>query len=421
MPVPKRRRLNRAGATMVVAAVMILMFLSMAALAIDYGMVKTAKAEAQRAMDGAALAGASAFIEPDPTFNKDSGARARAKEIAVQHTVHRVIVDTSAAHLTVAVDLAAQKVTATYTVPPMALWFARRFGSPTMGLTAIAAAHVENTNSSTCMKPVAIPDAWNNPGQPTEDVNGDHSWNYTDKAGSGHTDGVWDEGETEPWTFDPSQGDTYDSTTTGWGSGYRNGYGVAPTTLKNKDYGRQIFVQAFTSNNGNNNDNSDGNIPSYYYSWGDDGTDNSAQSLHDRILAACEPGEVQHTYAASNGAKQKKVGDAWDELINRDPNAVWDNSSNTVINSNKGANWLTQSDRVVVVGMYNPSVYSNCSSCNTISFNNLARIFLDKRPCGSGNGACKQPLTAHFLGWVGGGGENGNPSGSLVKKLVLIK
>ena len=59
MPVPKRRRLNRAGATMVVAAVMILMFLSMSALAIDYGMVKTAKAEAQRAMDGAALAGAS--------------------------------------------------------------------------------------------------------------------------------------------------------------------------------------------------------------------------------------------------------------------------------------------------------------------------------------------------------------------------
>jgi Putative Flp pilus-assembly TadE/G-like len=404
---------------MVVAAVMILMFLSMTALAIDYGMVKTAKAEAQRAMDGSALAGASAFIDPDPTFNRDSAAKVRAKEIAVQHTVHRVLVDTSAAHLAVTVDLAAQKVTATYTVPPISLWFARRFGSPTMGLIATAAAHVENTNSSVCMKPVAIPDAWNNP-QAAEDINGDHSWNYTDTPGRGHTDGVWDEGETEPWTFDPAQGDTYDSTSTGWGTGYRNGYGVAPTTLKNKDYGRQIFVQAFTSNNGNNDDNGDGTVPSYYYSWGDDGADNSAESLHDRILAACEPGEVQHVYAASNGAKQKKVGDAWDELINRDPDAYWDNATNTVKDSNKGANWLTQSDRVVVVGLYNPGVYSNCSSCNIISFNNLARIFLDKRPC-AGNGACKQPLTAHFLGLVGGGGENGNPSGSLVKKLVLIK
>jgi hypothetical protein len=393
---------------MVMAAVMILMFLSMAALAIDYGMVKTAKAEAQRAMDGAALAGASVFTEPSPTFNKDSGAKARAKALAVQHTVHRMVVDTTAAHMAVAVDLVNSNVTATYTVPPMSLWFARRFGSSTMSLTATAKAHAENTDFTNCTKPVAIPDAWNNVTSSGEDPIADNIWGFQDKPGG--SPGVWDEGETEPWLFNGS--DAYDSTTTGWGTDYRNGNGTG-MNLRTKDYGRQIFIQSFS--------HADDAISSFYYSWGNSTSDNGASKLHDRILAQCEPAQVQHTYAAANGAKTNQVSDAWDQLIDRDPNAVWDNSTNTVINSNKGANWLTQSDRVIVVGLFNPSAFSGCPSCNTIQFNNMARVFLDKRPCGNGHGNCKQPLTGHFLGLVGGGGGGGTPSGSLLKRLVLIK
>jgi hypothetical protein len=395
---------------MVVVAVMILMFLSMTAVAIDYGMVKTAKAEAQRAMDGAALAGASVFTEPSPTFNKDSGARARAKEIAVQHTVHRVVVDTTAAHLSIAVDLANSNVTATYTVPPMSLWFARRFGSATMSLTATAKAHAENTNFSNCTKPVAIPDAWNNVSAGGEDLNGDHIWNFVDQPGGGRTAGVWDEGETEPWLYNGS--DNYDSTTTGWGTDFRNSNGTG-VNLRTKDYGRQIFIQSFSSK--------DNSVNSFYYSWGNTTADNGASKLHDRILSQCEPAEVQHNYAAANGAKTNQVADAWDELINRDPNAYWDNSTNTVANSNKGANWLTQSDRVIIVGLFNPSEYGGAPNANNLEFNNMARVFLDKRPCGNGNGNCKQPLTGHFLGLLGGGGPGGNPSGALLKRLVLIK
>ena len=402
---------------MVVAAVMILMFLSMAALAIDYGMVKSAKAEAQRAMDGAALAGASVFTEPDPAFKKDSGAKARAKEIAVQHTVHRVVIDTTAAHMTVTVDLANSNVTATYTVPPMSLWFARRFGSATMGLTASAKAHAENTNFSNCTKPVALPDAWDNKTSAGEDLNGDHIWNFVDQPGGGRTAGVWDEGETEPWLYNGT--DTYDSVTTGWGTDFRNSNGTG-VDLRTKDYGRQIFIQSFSSK--------DDAISSYYYSWGNTTADNGASKLHDRILAGCEPAEIQHNYAAANGAKTNQVADAWDAVINRDPNATWcatcvnsQGGQGDVLNSNKGSNWLTQSDRVIIVGLFNPAEYSGGPSANNIEFNNMARIFLDKRPCGNGNGACKQPLTGHFLGLVGGGGPGGNPSGALLKRLVLIK
>jgi Flp pilus assembly protein TadG len=396
MRVLKRRRLNRAGATMVVAAVMILMFLSIAALAIDYGMVKTAKAEAQRAMDGAALAGASAFTEPDPNFPKRDSAIARANALAVKHTVHRVVVDTT--RMTVDVDPAAETVIATYSVPPMALWFARRFGSSTMGLTATATAHAENSSLSTCVKPVAIPDAWNNASSSGEDLNGDQIWNYQDKPGG--TPGVWDEGEIEPWAFNGS--DSYDSTTTGWGTNFRG----------SSDYGRQIFVQSFGTN--------DDPMSSFYYSWGKSPGDNGASKIAQRILGSCETAELQKNYVASNGSKTNQISDAWDELIDRDPNAVWNNSTNSVDNSNKGANWLDQSARVIAVGLYNPSAYSGCPSCNNFKFNNMARVFLDKRAC-PGNGSCTQPLTGHFLGLVGGGGPGGTPSGSLVKKLVLIK
>src|SRR5206468_3043011 len=147
----------------------------------------------------------------------------------------------SAAHLTVTVDTVHSNVTATYTVPPMSLWFARRFGSPTMGLTATATAHAENTNLSNCTKPVAIPDAWNNGNTPSEDLNTDRIWNFKDKNGG--SPGVWDEGETEPWLFNGT--DTYDSTTTGWGTNYRNSNGTG-VNLKTKDYGRQIFIQSFS-------------------------------------------------------------------------------------------------------------------------------------------------------------------------------
>ena len=58
------------GVTLALMAVTVFLMLGMAAIAIDYGMIKSAKAEAQRAMDAAALAGASAFLINDPLQNK---------------------------------------------------------------------------------------------------------------------------------------------------------------------------------------------------------------------------------------------------------------------------------------------------------------------------------------------------------------
>src|SRR5215212_5014332 len=110
------------GVTLVMMALMMFLILGMSALAVDYGMIKAAKAEAQRAMDAAALAGASAFLVTDPAADKAAIADQRAREYGAKHTVHQVPIDPVL--IGVNVDLPNQKVTASYTSPGIGLWFA---------------------------------------------------------------------------------------------------------------------------------------------------------------------------------------------------------------------------------------------------------------------------------------------------------
>jgi hypothetical protein len=398
---------------MVVAAVMILMFLSMAALAIDYGMIKTAKAEAQRAMDASALAGASAFQIFDPSVDKEPIAIDRARQFAKKHSVRNVPITDP--EVTITVDLANEKVTAAWARANIGLWFASTFGPNIMGLKASATAHAAESGHSNCIKPVALPDMWNNinttaqgQGQKTypEDPNGNHIWDV-DVNG----DGVVEPGETEPWQF--NTGDVYDSTTTGYGTNYRDPYGSG-YSQKTQDYGRRVLIQTFDQN-------ADNIVKSYFRTWADASNTRGTDSIGAAIRGErCLEASVQTTYPQGNGAKEP-LQDDWQYVINQDPSAHWDDGSNTVQDSDYGTNWLTESPRVIVVGLYNPS-YANSPESNPIQFLNFAKLWVEQRGCpsGGGLGECKNPITARFLGYVEGG-TGGPTTGSLVKKLVLIK
>ena len=394
------------GVTLVMMALMMFLALGMSALAIDYGMIKAAKAEGQRAMDSAALAGASAFLISDPDADIPAIAETRARDFAKKHDVHRTPITDP--EVVVNVDLPNTTLTASYTSGGIPLWFASIFGTNTMSIRATAAAHVEETNVASCVKPVAIPDMWHNMphlnpknGKEIEDLVPDHAWGFKDKDGNGQ----WGETETEPWTYDPSLGDSYTAADDGYGS-------TARTDLV-KDYGRQIMLMAISSK--------DNATPSYYYAWGHQSSDNSASKLADRIRGqACEEAETDtpYDYILTNGTKVGPIGDAWDDLVNMDPYATWNGS--TVVGSTKGANWLDQSPRVILVGMYNVGLYGGAPSDNVVRFNNIAKVWVEKRSC-EGNGACKSPVTGRFLGFAGGGSAPGSPVGNLVKHLVLIK
>jgi hypothetical protein len=413
---------NERGVTLALMAVTVFLTLGMAAIAIDYGMIKTAKAEAQRAMDASALAGASALLISDPAVNIDSAAKSRAKEYASKHVVRGVPIDTvtEVPSANVHVDLVDNKVKVDWSRAGIGLWFARMFGANSMGLTATATAHVEQTSTATCVKPVAIPDIWDNRphivgGTDIEDKNGDHVWDYVDGTGRGSgTVGQWDEGEGEPWTYDPSLGDNY-SAASGYGTTFRDSYGSG-TAVKSKDYGRQIMLTTFSPK--------DSDVESMYYSWGQNTDYTNADSVAAAIRGnRCQEAALGTNYAAANGGKIGPIQAAWGDLIAQDPSATWVDAvgGGTVTGSTYGADWQNSSPRVIIVALYNPSIYATGPSANTLQFLNLAKVWVDQRPCAGPPGSCKAPITARFLGFVTGGGATGAPVGTLVRHLVLIK
>jgi Flp pilus assembly protein TadG len=406
----KAARKNERGVALVMMALMVFLILGVSAMVVDYGMIKAAKAEAQRAMDAAALAGASAFLIPDPATDYEAIATERAHEFAYKHSVQTVPI--TAGEDSVTVDVAAKTVRVDWYRSNLPLWFANIFGTSTMGLRATATARAAESGVSECLKPVALPDIWQNNNNTTlgqgnkpvpEDRNGNNLWDYTDTNGNG----IIDPGEIEPWTF--NTGDVYDPPTTGYGTGYRDGVGSGYVS-KTKDYGRQVLVQTF--------DPKDALVESYFRTWAENettrGTDSMAASIRGE---RCTAGAVGTNYRQGNGAKEP-LGDAWEYLINQDPSAHWNDATNTVDGSTSGGNWLDQSPRVVTVGLYDPQ-YAGMPQTNDIQFTNFAKVWLDQRPC-VGPGACKNPITARFLGYVEGG-AGGPTTGSLIYHLVLIK
>ena len=314
----KRALSGERGVTLVMMALMMFLVLGMSALVVDYGMIKAAKAEAQRAMDAAALAGASAFLIPDPETDYVAIAKERAHEFAHKHAVRTVPITDGEDSVTV--DLAEKTVKVDWYRSNLPLWFANVFGSPTMGLRASSTARASQAGTAKCLKPVALPDMWNNannvasgPGKKTttEDVNGNHVWDYVDA----NSNGVLDPGEMEPWTF--NAGDIYDPTTTGYGTTYRNPYGTGYTN-KTEDYGRQVLVQAF--------DPKDAAVESYFRTWAENENTRGADSMAAAIRGErCTSGAVGTDYQQGNGAKTSLVP-AWEYLINQDPSASWNDA-----------------------------------------------------------------------------------------------
>jgi len=394
-------------------ALMMFLILGMSALVVDYGMIKAAKAEAQRAMDAAALAGASAFLIPDPATDYAAVAEERAHEFAQKHAVRTLPI--TEAEDSVTVDVAARTVRVDWYRSNLPLWFANVFGSSTMGLRASATARASQSGTVNCLKPVALPDMWQNnnntadPGKGAkpkpvlEDQNANGLWDYVDV----NSNGILDPGEMEPWTF--NDGDVYDPTTTAYGKESRDGLGSGYIS-KTRDYGRQILVQTF--------DPADALVSSYFHTWAENentrGTDSMAAAIRGE---RCTTGTVGTEYRQGNGGKEP-LGDAWEDLISKDASARWNDATNTVDGSRYYGEWLEQSPRVVTVGLYSPE-QASLPQDNPIKFTNFAKVWVDQRPC-EGPGACKNPITARFLGYVQGG-VGGPVAGSLIYRLVLIK
>ncbi|MGD2069258.1 MAG: pilus assembly protein TadG-related protein, partial [Gemmatimonadota bacterium] len=209
------------GATLVLVALSMFLLLGMAALAVDMAAAFAWRTEAQRVADASALAGASAFLDV-PADVADAPARERAYEYALAHTIKGDAVDSSEVTIQVVQDEMLVRVGINR--PNMPVWFARILGFASVDIGAVAAAQAAEAGSARCLKPFAVPDAWDDA---DDDDNGDN---------------VWQEGEEWVWAsdpadryqqFDPDAADA--SGATGYGSDFRDG---------DADWGRALQLKA---------------------------------------------------------------------------------------------------------------------------------------------------------------------------------
>jgi hypothetical protein len=387
-PRTARRDDPRRGATIVLMAVAGLALLGMIALAVDLGMAFTARSEAQRVADAAALAGGSAFLDV-PGAVAEQAARDRAYEYALRNVVRNEPVDSS--EVTVEVLTDERKVRVWINRGALPTWFARALGIDQVDIGAMAAA-----------QPFAVPDVWHDEDQ---DENNNH-W--------------WDEGE--EWEWDPEEGDFYKQYdppdtvgATGFGSDYRTDYPG--------DHGRPIQLKAADPNN------EYVPAPGVFLPWripedpdmescgpGGGGGSEQGGAVYRRNICSCNDSEVElgEPYDIEPG---NMVGPTWQgvkDLIDQDVNAFWDPDLNDGLGGVNSEHGLA-SPRVVKIALFPPGEIDG-SGMQEIHFNNFALMFME-----SATGQ-HDPVIARFIKYASGSGEgSGETTGSLVLFLRLVE
>jgi len=393
---------NERGAALAVVAISMVALLSVMALAVDLGMLFKTRDEAQRAADAAALAGASAFLEQTGLAAVPT-AEARAYEFALRNYMTGGPIDSS--EVTVVVIPDSQKVRVWVRRASVSTWFARVFGITSAAIGAKSAAWATAAGQGKCVKPLAIPDIWNEvstgPGGQDYDANR-----------------LWDEDET--WNFEPSASDTYEqwdgtdpgpSTSTGYGSAWRNNMGDGVIG----DYGRMLTIKAQNPNQALE--------PGFFYPWRIGESTGAADYKANIYGCNTSVVELGTPYTIENGNMVGPTRTAFDSLIALDPGAVWDatipvggGKYGSVTGSSYG-NWL-DSPRVIPVGLFDPNQIAEIQGSGglEITFNNIALMFLE----GFVGSGAQAPLKAHFLYFATGSGP-GPVTGPLVKILQLVE
>ncbi|HUP01705.1 MAG TPA: pilus assembly protein TadG-related protein [Gemmatimonadota bacterium] len=353
------------GSTIVLAALAMTAMLAVVALAVDVGMLFTARGEAQRAADAAALAGAgSLIVQPDD----EKRARAVAIEFGNANTVREKYAEVLPGD--VEIDMARSRVTVTVHRTAarnsgVATWFANIFGVSEVDIAARATAEASPAGSATCLKPFAIPDR------------------FWDKNGNGQFDG----------------NDEYDPEEYGYGSDWRNpgspGYDGEGYY---EDYGRQVKIKAGDLGE-------DYHQPSWYYPWDIPQVDGGPATGADRYrenIRTCNPSVISsgEEYDVENGVMDGPTVQGGEDLIAMDPDAYWDDSENVLVDSAWDPAW-EGSPRIGIVPVFHPGRPFKPGK-KPIEFTNFVAFFFE-RVEGKGN---KQEVVGRILYPTGiAGGE----------------
>lgn len=360
------------GSTIVLVAVSMTALLSAVALAVDVGMLLNARAEAQRAADAAAMAGAGILIDAPLD---EAGARAAAIEFGGYNTIHGepvvvlpedVDVDLEQGLVRVRVRRSASRGNALPT------WFAQIFGVDQVDVGATAAAAVATGTTATCLKPWAVMDGF-------YDANGN---------------GTYDDG------LDTYQDALHDyAYGTDDGSAYRNGL---DGNSFDKDVGRQLVLKQ--------GDPQATIQPGWFFPWDipQDGTPASGGDKYRWNITHCNPNpiSVDEEYMVENGNMIGPTKQGVGDLIAMDSDASWDATSNSVSGCDDPC------PRVVNVPLFEPTLAID-NGKKPIRFTNIMGLFLEGI---DGNAVVGRIMYVRGVGDMGGGNL-----GPLIKYVKLVE
>ena len=156
-----QRPAGERGAVLYLVALMMVVFLGIAAMAIDFGIWFVARSEAQRAAEAGAHAGASVLMLAS---GDEAGARLEAEAFAEMNTVRGVNPDVFP-NQDIDVILDSQKVRvrvqrSAARSNPVPTLFARAMGIDQVDIDATAAAQAWPGVATDCVLPFAVPDRW---------------------------------------------------------------------------------------------------------------------------------------------------------------------------------------------------------------------------------------------------------------------
>lgn len=315
----RRLRRDEQGISILYVTAGFLSFFIATTLAIDVGMLTTARAQAQNAADAGALAGAIA-LALDSFDDRSaggpavqSGVNAARENVVIGEDVSVGPADVTfpvapggeANRVRVAVYRSAERAN------PLSTFISAVFGVTTVDMAASATAEAAPANAMTCVRPFTLPDRWTENNVPPNDT-----FDRYDNKGRVIPDAdVYVQGQN---SYDPE-----------------------------RDKGLRLTLRAGTGNNVG---------PTFYYSWsmpGDNGeiggdwyrqniTDCNQAVFVDGYIMTQEPGDMV-------GPTVQGV----EELIAQDPTAYWDEDEQRVKSP------LGRSPRIFPIPLYDPDYYQS--------------------------------------------------------------
>jgi putative Flp pilus-assembly TadE/G-like protein len=380
----QRLRRDERGMSLVFVGFSLMGFLAATTLAIDVGMMMTARSQAQNSADAGALndynnrsatgpavtsaigtaqanavmSGAPSVLPADVTFPNDPAGNPNRVRVQVFRTTERG--------------------------NPIPTFLASMFGVPTASLGASATAEVSTANAQTCVRPFMIPDKWaehvDAMGNPDGPWTPNSDFNIVDNRGQALTN---------PDVYIPRG---------------QSGY----TGYSEMDYGMMLMLRAGTGNN---------IFPTMYYSWSmpsmtgaDDYRGNISGCNKFHIPLGINP-PFYMTQEPGNMVGPTNQG--IDDLILQDSSATFDQSCVCVKNSSFGV-----SPRITPLPLYDPMYYATGKMNGRNADFKLANVmgfFIDHR---SGNNVYGYIMP--LLGMDDGSGGPA-PTGTLSKVIRLVQ